>query len=72
MYTTIEADIINGQVKGPELKKLPAQAHVLITLLSFPEKVRPAFGTCTSGGIKLDADAFDPLSEDELGAWGLA
>jgi tRNA(fMet)-specific endonuclease VapC len=33
MYTTIEADIENGQVKGPEADKLPAHAHVLITLL---------------------------------------
>ena len=72
MYTTIEADIINGQVKGPELKKLPAQAHVLITLLSSPEKSRPAFGTRTSKEIKLDADVFEPLSDGELGAWGLA
>ncbi|MEN8254084.1 MAG: hypothetical protein ABFR33_01310 [Verrucomicrobiota bacterium] len=72
MYTTIEADIINGQVKGPELQKLPAQAHVLITLLSSPGKARPAFGTCTSKGIKMDADVFEPLSDKELGDWGLA
>jgi len=71
MYTTIEVDIIHGQVKGSELNKRPVQAHVLIALLSFLEKVHPTFGTCTSEGIQLDADIFDPFSEDELGAWGL-
>jgi len=33
MYTTIEADIHNGQITGPESRKLPVVAHVLITLL---------------------------------------
>ncbi len=33
MYTTIEADIENGIVCGQEMSKLPAHAHVLITLL---------------------------------------
>lgn len=33
MYTTIEADIENGRVMGPEVEKIPASAHVLITLL---------------------------------------
>ncbi len=33
MYTTIEADIENEQVISPEIKKLPAMAHVLITIL---------------------------------------
>lgn len=33
MYTTIEADIENGQLKGSEVGKLPTHAHVLITLL---------------------------------------
>jgi len=41
MYTTIEADIENGRIKSPELEKLPATAHVLITLLRCPEKKRP-------------------------------
>ena len=72
MYTTIEADIINGQVKGPELQKLPGQAHVLITLLSSPCKERPSFGTRTSKEIKMDADVFEPLTDKELGDWGLA
>ena len=33
MYTTIEADIENGQLKGAEVGQLPARVHVLITLL---------------------------------------
>ena len=33
MYTTIEADIENGRIKSSEIRKLPAVAHVLITLL---------------------------------------
>lgn len=33
MYKTIEADIENGHIKSNEIGKLPAQAHVLITLL---------------------------------------
>jgi hypothetical protein len=34
MYTTIEADIENGVVCGADSSRLPAHAHVLITLLS--------------------------------------
>jgi hypothetical protein len=33
MYTTIEADIENGRIRSPEIRKLPSIAHVLITLL---------------------------------------
>lgn len=33
MYTTIEADIENGRIKGSEVGKIPDHAHVLITLL---------------------------------------
>ena len=31
MYTTIEADIENGRIKGAEVGRIPDQAHVLIT-----------------------------------------
>lgn len=34
MYTTIEADIENGRIKGAEISRLPKTAHVLITLIS--------------------------------------
>ena len=38
MYTTIEADIENGRLKGAEVGKLPAHAHVLITWLGSLEE----------------------------------
>lgn len=41
MYTTIEADIENGRVSSPEIQKLPAVAHVLITLLDRSSVKRP-------------------------------
>ncbi|MDA3926420.1 MAG: hypothetical protein PF904_17155 [Kiritimatiellae bacterium] len=41
MVTTIEADIKNGMVIGPNAAKLPAVAHVRITLLTKPEKNHP-------------------------------
>jgi hypothetical protein len=34
MYTTIEADIEHGVVHSADSSRLPAHAHVLITLLS--------------------------------------
>ncbi len=37
MYTTIEADVDNGVILGPEVAKLPRHAHVLITLLGSSE-----------------------------------
>jgi hypothetical protein len=36
MYKTIEADIENGVISSSGKDKLPAKAHVLITLLSGP------------------------------------
>lgn len=36
MYATIEADIENGFVRTLDASRLPAHAHVLITLLSSP------------------------------------
>ena len=71
MYTTIEADIENGWIKSPELRELPACAHVLITVLAWPTVKRPIFGTRTSKPIKVAPDAFAPLSETELAEWGL-
>lgn len=71
MYTTIEADINNGKITGPEAGKLPPHAHVLITLLSSLSKKRPEFGTCTSAEIKVAEGAFAPLSGEELAEWGL-
>jgi hypothetical protein len=42
MYTTIEANLDNGRVTGPEASKLPAHAHVLITLLKTTVDMQPA------------------------------
>lgn len=51
-YTTIEADVENGVLKGVEVGRLPPRAHVLVTLLqtrrrdaSDWEKIRPLLGT---------------------------
>ena len=51
-YTTIEADVENGVLKGGEVNRLPSRAHVLVTLLqtrqrdaSDWEKIRPLLGT---------------------------
>ena len=44
MYTTIEADLVNGRVKGRDAIPLPAKAHVLITVLDAdiaPDRIRP-------------------------------
>ena len=66
MYATIEAEIDNGWIKGPESRKLPAHAHVLITLLSGAKVKRPEFGTRTSEKIIAAPDAFQSLSKSEL------
>jgi len=71
MYTTIEADIENGQIKGSETGRIPARAHVLITLLGAPSKQRPQFGTCTSSNVKIVDGALSPLSAKDLAEWGL-
>lgn len=34
-------------------------------------RTRPRVGTVTSPPVKLSSDAFDPLSDEELAAWGL-
>ncbi len=57
MYTTIEADIKNGRISSPELRKLPAVAHVLITLLPRKgEKERYDFSSL-AGRLKWSGDA---------------
>jgi hypothetical protein len=41
MYKTIEADIENGMVRTAEASRLPAHAHVLITVISYlPEEAK--------------------------------
>ena len=35
------------------------------------EAVRPLVGTLTSGQVRYDEDAFRPLTDEELKAWGI-
>jgi hypothetical protein len=58
MYTTIEADIENGRIKGPESRVLPATAHVLITLLNQPDVKKPDWSVIKPllGKLKLRGD----------------
>jgi len=71
MYATIEADIENGVIKGRDASRLPAHAHVLITLLRGPSNKRPAFGTKTSKKIGATPDAFQPMTDSSLAEWGV-
>ena len=61
MYTTIEADIENGQIKSPEIEKLPAKAHVLITLLGSGEKKYDF--SAVSGQLRWNGDALEVQRE---------
>ena len=73
MYTTIEADVDNGVILGPEAKKIPRHAHVLITLLDKKQGVDE--DVCTEkkslrGALKQFADS--RLLSLEQGAWAEA
>lgn len=59
MYTTIEADIENGRIKGLETRVLPATAHVLITLLNQPTVKKPDWAVIKPllGKVKLRCDS---------------
>ena len=59
MYTTIEADIENGRIKGSESRVLPATAHVLITLLNPPVVKKPDWKVIEPllGKLKLRCDS---------------
>ncbi len=68
MYTTIEADIINGRVKSADLHRIPAEAHVLITLLPRPtHQKRPKTVHAANrkpdptlrGSVKIGGDIMD-------------
>ena len=61
MYTTIEAEIENGQLKGSEVGKLPNHAHVLITLLTESPKKQPDWISIKSqlGKLGLRGDTVD-------------
>ena len=61
MYTTIEADIENGLLKGAEVGNLPAHAHVLITLLTESPKKHPDWTSIKAqiGKLKLRGNTAD-------------
>jgi len=72
MYKTIEADIKNGHIQGPESKTLPPEAHVLITLLPVDSESRqeqrsswpPDFFERTAGSFSET-----PLVREDQGAF---
>ena len=72
MYTTLEADIKNGRIKSAEAKKIPAEAHVLITILT--EKHASLSESGASGTLRgtLKQYANANLVEQENMAWGRA
>ena len=55
MYTTLEVDIENGQIKGAESMNLPRNAHALLTLIHIPCRKRPNWSRIEShlGKLKL-------------------
>ena len=59
MYTTIEADIENGQIRSSDLQKLPASAHVLITLLDERTKEKQYNFSQLSGRLKWKGNAVE-------------
>ncbi len=71
MSVTIEADLENGRLSGPEVAQLPKSARVQVVVLG-PIIERPEFGTRTSVPIKMTKDAFAPLDDQELSRWGLS
>lgn len=71
MYTTIEADIENGRIKGREAQVLPATAHVLITLLDTLEEDRKSEAYDFSelaGKLKWRGDAIK-VQRELRGEW---
>ncbi len=65
MYQSIEAELENGRVKSPELQKLPAVAHVLITWIQssvMKSRPKPVFG-CAKGQVFLSDDFDEPLDD---------
>ncbi len=57
MYTTIEADIENGQIKSAELQKLPSVAHVLITWIQSQSEKKSTDFSELAGKLKWTGNA---------------
>ena len=58
---------------GAEITIRRGQREVarLVPLEGAPAKRRPKVGTHTSGPVLVEEGTLDPLSEDDLEAWGL-
>jgi hypothetical protein len=69
MYTTIEADIKDGRIFSKEARKIPADAHVLITFLSENKVAQSDLESAGSlrGVFKQYGDAL--LVAEEPEAW---
>ena len=73
MYQAIEAEIENGRVKSPDLRKLPPVAHVLITWINSsadektPSKSGPTSTHSLRGALKMFSNP--ALIKKEKGAW---
>ena len=72
MYTTIEADIKNGRIQSAEAQQIPAEAHVLITVLSEKRHALPQSDSKDSlrGAFKQYGNS--QLVAEEKVAWGQA
>lgn len=57
MYQAIEAELEDGRVRSPELQKLPAVAHVLITWLRSPAEKTTYDFSGLAGRLKWKGDA---------------
>jgi len=73
MYTTIEADVDNGVILGPESMKIPRHAHVLITLLG-EKKVNEPIAYSEKNSLRgvLKKFANPRLLPTEQSAWAEA
>ena len=70
MYTTIEADVDNGMILGPEAMQIPRHAHVLITVLDKKQDVdQVAYSEKKSLRGALKKFSNPGLLAEEQGAW---
>ncbi len=70
MYTTIEADIKNGRIQSAEALQIPAEAHVLITVLSEKPHALSVPARSMRGAFRHYADS--QRVAEEQAAWGQA
>jgi hypothetical protein len=56
MYRTIEADIEDGRIVGPESRRIPRLAHALITLLPRKDAPKRVDFTSLAGRLRWSGD----------------